>query len=84
MRQKTNDALRKQQSMPNDAALYIDGIGNRFIAFTCSFEDFCVRTLVFWSMVSMITGFACREGSIKKHCGRHAPSKLIRTHRLAI
>jgi hypothetical protein len=44
---KTNDALRKQQSMPNDAALYIDGIGNWFIAFTCSFEDFCVRTLVF-------------------------------------
>jgi hypothetical protein len=34
MRQKTNDALRKQQSMPNDAALYINGIGYRFIAFT--------------------------------------------------
>jgi hypothetical protein len=31
---KTNDALRKQQSMPNDAALYINGIGNGFIAFT--------------------------------------------------
>ena len=34
MRRKTNDALRKQQSMPNDAALYINGIGNGFIAFT--------------------------------------------------
>jgi hypothetical protein len=34
MQQKTNDALRKQQSMPNDAALYINGIGNGFIAFT--------------------------------------------------
>jgi hypothetical protein len=34
MRRKTNDALRKQQSMPNDAALYINGIGYRFIAFT--------------------------------------------------
>jgi hypothetical protein len=33
-RWKTNDALHKQQSMPNDAALYIDGIGNGFIAFT--------------------------------------------------
>ncbi len=33
-RRKTNDMLRKQQSMPNDAALYIDGIGNGFIAFT--------------------------------------------------
>ncbi len=31
---KTNDALCKQQSMPNDAALYIDGIGSGFIAFT--------------------------------------------------
>ncbi len=31
---KTNDALLKQQSMPNDAALYINGIGNGFIAFT--------------------------------------------------
>jgi hypothetical protein len=31
---KTNDALRKQQSMPNDAALYIDGRENGFIAFT--------------------------------------------------
>jgi hypothetical protein len=30
---KTNDALCKQQSMPNDAALYINGIGNGFIAF---------------------------------------------------
>jgi hypothetical protein len=30
------------------------------------FEDFCVRMLVFWSMVSMITEFACQEGSIKK------------------
>ncbi len=26
--QKTNDALCKEQSMPNDAALYIDRIGN--------------------------------------------------------
>jgi hypothetical protein len=34
MRWKTNDVLRKQQSMPNDAALYIDGIGYRFITFT--------------------------------------------------
>jgi hypothetical protein len=34
MRRKTNDALCKQQSMPNDAALYINGIGYRFIAFT--------------------------------------------------
>jgi hypothetical protein len=34
MRRKTNDALRKQQSMPNDAALYIGGLGNGFIAFT--------------------------------------------------
>ncbi len=34
MQQKTNDSLRKQQSMPNDAALYIDGIGNGFITFT--------------------------------------------------
>ncbi len=31
---KTNYALRMQQSMPNDAALYIDEIGYRFIAFT--------------------------------------------------
>ncbi len=83
-RQKTNDALRKQQSMPNDAALYIDGIGNGFIALPGLFEDFCVHTLVFWSMVSMITEFACQEGSIKKHCGRRAPSMLIGTHCLAI
>jgi hypothetical protein len=41
-------------------------------------------TLVFWSMVLMITEFACREGSIKKHCGWRAPSKLIGTHHLAI
>jgi hypothetical protein len=34
MRQKTNGALCKQQSMPNDAALNINGIGNGFIAFT--------------------------------------------------
>jgi hypothetical protein len=34
MRRKTNAVLHKQQSMPNDAALYIDGIGNEFIAFT--------------------------------------------------
>ncbi len=34
MQEKTNDVLRKQQSMPNDAAFYIDGIGNGFIAFT--------------------------------------------------
>ncbi len=34
MRRKTNDALCEQQSMPNDAALYIDGMGYRFIAFT--------------------------------------------------
>ena len=34
MRRKTNDALCKQQLIPNDAALYIDGIGNGFIAFT--------------------------------------------------
>jgi hypothetical protein len=33
-RRKTNDALHKQQLMPNDAALFIDGIGNGFIAFT--------------------------------------------------
>jgi hypothetical protein len=32
--QKTNDVLHKQQLMPKDAALYIDGIGNEFIAFT--------------------------------------------------
>jgi hypothetical protein len=48
------------------------------------FEDFCVRTLVFWSMVSMIMEFACQEGLIKKHCGWCAPSKLIGTHHLAI
>jgi hypothetical protein len=48
------------------------------------FEDFCVRTLVFWSMVLMIAEFAYREGSIKKQCGWLAPSKLIGTHRLAI
>ncbi len=30
---------------------------------------FCMRTLVFWSMVSMIKEFACQEGLIKKHCG---------------
>ncbi len=34
MRRKTNDPLRKQQSMLSDAALYINGIGYRFIAFT--------------------------------------------------
>ena len=33
-RQKINDKLRKQQSIPNDAALYIEGIGNGFKAFT--------------------------------------------------
>ena len=35
-RRKTNenDTPHKQQSMPNDAALYIDVIGNGFIAFT--------------------------------------------------
>ncbi len=48
------------------------------------YEDFCVRTLVFWLMVLMITEFACREGSIKKHCGWCVPSMLIDTHRLAI
>ncbi len=31
---KIKDAVRKQQSIPNDSALYIDGIGNEFIAFT--------------------------------------------------
>ncbi len=35
-------------------------------------------------MVLVITEFACREGSIKKHCGWLALSKLIGTHRLAI
>ena len=34
MQRQTNDELRKQQSMPNDAALYINGIRYRFIAFT--------------------------------------------------
>ena len=34
MQRKTNDAPRKQQSIPNDAALYIDGIGNGCIAVT--------------------------------------------------
>jgi hypothetical protein len=48
------------------------------------FEDFCVRTLVFWSMVSMIAEFAFQEGSFKKQCGWLAPSKLIGTHCLAI
>ena len=37
---KINDTLRKQQSMPNDAALYIDGIGDGFIAFTWTFWRF--------------------------------------------
>jgi hypothetical protein len=48
------------------------------------FEDLCAHTLVFWSMVLMITEFACREGLIKKHCGRRAPSMLIGTHHLEI
>jgi hypothetical protein len=48
------------------------------------FEDFCMRTLVFWLMVLMITEFACQEGSIKKHCGWRAPSKLNGKHHLAI
>jgi hypothetical protein len=48
------------------------------------FKDFCVRTLVFWLMVSMITEFACQEGLIKKHSGWRAPSNLIGKHCLAI
>jgi hypothetical protein len=36
-RQKTNDALCMQQSIPNDAALNINEIGNGFIAFTWIF-----------------------------------------------
>ncbi len=40
MWRKTNDVLCKQQSMPNDAALYIDGIGNEFKAFTWTFWRF--------------------------------------------
>ncbi len=84
MQRKTNDTLRKRQSMPNDAALYINGQDIGLQHLPGLFEVFCVRTLVFWLMVLMIAEFACREGSIKKQCGWLAPSKLIGTHHLAI
>ncbi len=40
MQRKTNDALCKQQLIPNDAALFIHEIGNEFIAFTWSIWRF--------------------------------------------
>jgi hypothetical protein len=42
---KTNDALHKQQSKPNDAALYIDEIGNGFYSIYLDYLKIfaCVR-----------------------------------------
>ncbi len=34
MQQKTNYKPHMIQSMPNDAVLYINGVGNRFMTFT--------------------------------------------------
>ena len=75
--QKTNDALHKQQLMPNDAALYIDGLGNEFIAITWTIWRFL---RVYAGL--LVNGFddngvCLLRGSIKAcafHAHRHALS----------
>jgi hypothetical protein len=83
-RQKTNDALHKQQSMPNDAALYINGLGNGFIAFTRTFWRFVCAYAGLLVDGFDDNGVWLSRSSIKKHWGWHVPSMLIGTHRLAI
>ena len=60
-RQKTNEVPCKQKSMPNDAALYIHGIGNCLIAFTCTVGSFLSAYAGLLVNGLMIMEFACQE-----------------------
>ena len=62
---KTNDARCKPQLMPNDTALYIDGIGNWFIAFTWTIWRFLRAYAGLLYVGSMKVEFPCQEARSK-------------------
>ena len=58
---KTNDVSHKQQLMPNDTALYINGIRNGFIAFTLIIWRFLHAYAGFLVVGLLKVEFACQE-----------------------